>query len=137
YGPTTHEAQGSGWDSGGGMFVFNNVNSQWELAGVMVAVGSYYPDAPRPVASDHTIIRSVMGYGQFEGHATLAVDLAPHRAQIVRFMVTPRKDANATALNGANASMDLMNDPVITGGVSMSFASATDLKVTAGYQTIF
>jgi hypothetical protein len=74
-GGTTHEAQGANGDSGGAVFIKNG--SDWELAGVMLAVGVYggQPDSTA-----------------LYGNETHAADLSIYRDQL--FAVTRPKCAN-------------------------------------------
>ena len=65
-GGTTHEAQGADGDSGGAVFIKNG--SIWELAGVLLAVGTY-ADQPGATA--------------LYGNETYAADLSVYRAQLI------------------------------------------------------
>jgi hypothetical protein len=68
-----HEAQGAVGDSGGATFALNG--SQWELAGILFAIGSLFPDQPPGTAL----------YGNF----TYSADLSFHRDQILDVMAMP------------------------------------------------
>ncbi len=65
-GGTTHEAQGADGDSGGAVFIKNG--STWELAGVLLAVGSFIG---QPAAT------------ALYGNGTYAADLSVYRAQLI------------------------------------------------------
>jgi len=71
---TTDEAQGALYDSGGA--VFAKLGGSWQLAGIMVAVGTY---AGQPAST------------AIFGNATYAMELATYRPQVeaVRALTTP------------------------------------------------
>jgi len=70
---SAHEAQAAAGDSGGAAFAWNG--SQWQLAGILFAVGASYTDQP-PETSLY-------------GNLTLCADLSAYRAQILDVMALP------------------------------------------------
>jgi hypothetical protein len=72
-GGSAHEAQGVVGDSGGAAFAWNG--SQWQLAGILFAVGAAYADQP-PETSLY-------------GNLTFSADLATYRSQILGVMALP------------------------------------------------
>jgi hypothetical protein len=68
-----HEAQAAVGDSGGATFAWNGL--QWELAGIMFAIGSLYTDQP-PGTSLY-------------GNLTFSADLSFYRSQILDVMAMP------------------------------------------------
>ncbi len=65
-GSTTNEAMGADGDSGGAVFIKNGVN--WELAGVLIAVGSYVGQPPGTA---------------LYGNETWAANLPQYRSQLI------------------------------------------------------
>src|SRR4029453_12897170 len=74
-----NEAQAAVGDSGGATFARNG--SQWELAGILFAIGSLYQDQPPGTAL----------YGNF----TYSADLSFYRDQILDVMALPEADGGA------------------------------------------
>jgi hypothetical protein len=72
-GGSAHEAQAAIGDSGRAVFAWNGL--QWQLAGIMFAVGSLYTDQ-QPATSMY-------------GNLTLSADLSFYRSQILDVMAMP------------------------------------------------
>jgi hypothetical protein len=70
---STHEAQAAVGDSGGPAFAWNG--SQWELAGILFAVGAAYTNQPSATA--------------LYGNLTFSADLSHYRNQILDVMAMP------------------------------------------------
>jgi hypothetical protein len=70
---SAHEAQAAAGDSGGAAFAWNG--SQWELAGIVFAVGAPYSDQPTGTS--------------LYGNLTFSADLSFYRDQILEVMVMP------------------------------------------------
>ena len=73
HGGSAHEAQGATGDSGGAAFAWSG--SQWQLAGVLFAIGARYTNQP----SDTSLY----------GNVTLTADLSAYRPQILYVMEMP------------------------------------------------
>src|SRR5262249_38440026 len=86
---SAHEAQGAAGDSGGPAFTWNG--SQWELAGILFAVGAPYTNQPSETS--------------LYGNLTFSADLSSYRNQISDEMAMP--EPSAGLLPGAAAGAAL------------------------------
>lgn len=87
-GATPHEAQAVAGDSGGAVFVFNDDSNQWELAGIIIAVGS-----------QNTIVNPPAGTAVSGGSITFIADLSVYSEQIEAALV-PEPTSVALLLAG-------------------------------------
>ncbi|HEY8153602.1 MAG TPA: trypsin-like serine protease [Myxococcota bacterium] len=100
-GGTTHEAQGATGDSGGALFIKNGSN--WELAGVLFAIGPY-SGQPDSTALYGKVTQPI-------GNITYAIDLAVYRDQLIE--ATRPECANEVDDDGDNL-VDWPADPGCT-----------------------
>ncbi len=82
-GGSAHEAQGATGDSGGAAFVWNDSDSQWQLVGVLFAIGARYTNQPSGTS--------------LYGNITLTADLSVYRPQILDVMAMPEPNGGLWA----------------------------------------
>jgi hypothetical protein len=102
-GTAANASMGSPGDSGGAVFVFNSITSQWELAGMLAAIGQY---SGQPSASSAYVF-SGNPRRLTSGNLTWAVDVAFYRDDILTIIPEPR------------ATLSLLAFFILTGTVLM------------------
>src|SRR5262245_7528242 len=85
-GHSIHEAQGAYGDSGGALFAWNGVANQYQLAGILIGIGTIGippmpPQCPNP--------QSQPAQTALYGNGTYAADLSVYRDEIVATMPEP------------------------------------------------